>query len=62
MSKIGCFPHVKGALMPANLLHEQITVALLNTRRARDEGDPKLTAIAEDRLNRLLDRLELVAV
>ena len=48
--------------MSANvLLHTQITVALFHVREARAQGSDTLV-VAERHLDRLLDRLELVAV
>jgi len=41
-------------------LKAQIVVALSSLRTARTDGDPHLAAIAETRLNELLDQLALV--
>lgn len=46
--------------MANNLLETQIVVALRCLRVARFDGDPDAIDVAEDHLNRLLDRLEKV--
>ena len=45
-----------------NLLHQQITAAWRYLRQARFDGDFDTIDAAEERLNRLLDRLELVVL